>query len=118
MKQKRTREKSVIKVTLDDEIIFLENAFIGGRLENNAFMGFYGGVLDLGEMGISLMSLLRGVVKALNEECNLTLNQAEKYIIFCLNEALQKEKEESQADHIQKELYQIVNRFMDNQNRP
>lgn len=118
MKSKRTRETSIIEMRIDDEIIRLENVFVGGRLTNDTIMGFYGGALDLGEMGISLMSLLRGAIKALNEECGLSLHQSEKFVLFCLTEAMKKEKEEAQADPIQKELYQIVNRFMDNQNRP
>jgi hypothetical protein len=119
MRQNRTKESAVVEIRFGDEILHVENCFIGGRVvEDGATMGFYGGILDIGEIGISLMCLLRGAIKTMNEECGLSLHQSEKLILMCLTEAFRKETEERRNDPMQKELYSIVNRFMDNQNRP
>jgi hypothetical protein len=119
MRIERTKENSTIEIRFDNEVISVENAFVGGRMaECGGTMGFYGGILDIGEMGVSLMCLLRGAIKTMHEECGLSFHQAEKIILCCLTEAFRKETEEKQNESIQKELHSIVSRFMDNQNRP
>lgn len=119
MKMNRTKNSSVVEIRFDDEVMRIENVFIGGRVdEGGSVMGFYGGKLDLGEMGISLMCLLRGAIKAFHEECELSLHDSERIILCCLTEAFRREKEETKIEPIEKELYDIVSRFMDNQNRP
>jgi hypothetical protein len=118
MRIERTKENSTIEIRFDDEIIPVENAFVGGRMTDGGAMGFYGGVLDIGEMGVSLMCLLRGAIKTFYEECDLTFEQSEKIILCCLTEAFRKEELEKRNNPIEKELYSIVSRFMDNQNRP
>jgi hypothetical protein len=118
MKMNRTKETSVVEIRFDNEIIPIENVFIGGRIEgeNGSVMGFYGGSLDVGEMGISLMCLLRGAIKAFNEECELSLEESEKLILICLQEAFHREAQEKTKESMEKELYKVVNRFMKNQN--
>ena len=131
MKMNRTKETSTIEIRFDDEVFHMENTFIGGRIveengskmgDNGSVMGFYGGTLDLGEMGISLMCLLRGAIKAFHEECDLSLHESEKIILCCLTEAFRREQEEqAKMDPREKELrelYAVVNRFTNNQNRP
>jgi hypothetical protein len=118
MKMNRTKETSVVEIRFDNEIINIENVFIGGRIagEDGSVMGFYGGSLDVGEMGISLMCLLRGAIKAFHEECELSLEECEKLILVCLTEAFHREAQEKSKESLQKELYKVVNRFMKNQN--
>jgi hypothetical protein len=118
MKMNRTKETANVEIRFDDEIIHITNAFIGGQIseEDGSVMGFYGGSLDVGEMGISLMCLLRGAIKAFHEECELSLEECEKLILVCLTEAFHREAQEKSKEAMQRELYKVVNRFMKNQN--
>lgn len=102
-----------ITVKWDDQTIHLENAFIGGRWveEDMNPIGFYGGKIDIGEMAISLMNLLRGVIQITGQECGLSAEKREDFLISCCAEALRREEETTKEEAI----HSLVKRFMDNQ---
>jgi hypothetical protein len=107
-------DKPQIEVRWGDQIIHLENAFIGGRWveEDMNPIGFYGGKIDIGEMAISLMNLLRGVIQITGQECHLSPEKREDFLISCVAEALRREEATTKDDMI----HSLVKRFMDNQN--
>ena len=126
-KKKRIRNSSITEIKCDDEILELKNVFIGGRMadEQNTLVGFYSGVVDIGEMGVSLMSLLRGVLKTVHSECGLPHSKSVEFVKECLLEAVAREitdsltlDQEANVIRTQRELQEIVNRFMKNQKRP
>jgi hypothetical protein len=118
--RKITRDRAMVEVKFDDQKILLENVFIGGRLDSEkTSVGFYSGSLDIGEMGVSLMHMLRGVLKATYEEVGLSRNKSIEFIQHCLVEAIGREiaeEAENETERTKEELRNVVKRFMESQN--
>lgn len=119
-KEKYKSKNPVIEIRYDDQVLLLQNCFISGRLvEEDGDVGFYGGQVDIGEMGVSLMNLLRAVLKTTSEECGLTLEKSTEFIKHCLVEAVNREileAEKRTMDEISQYLKDIANRFKESQN--
>lgn len=114
MHKEKPKETPQVEVKWSGNVMHLENVFIGGRWveEGKSPVGFYGGEINIGEMGISLMNLLRGVIQITSEECGLTPDKCEDFIVSCVAEAIRREE----ADRRDEVLEGLVRRFMDNQN--
>src|SRR4051812_27175769 len=108
-REKQT-SKPQITVMWEDQTMHLENAFIGGRFveEDMNPIAFYGGKVDIGEMAISLMNLLRGVIQITGQECGLTAQKREDFLLSCCAEALRREEEATKEETI----HNLVKRFM------
>lgn len=90
-----TNEMPIVEVNFQNDTLHFENIFIGGQLTggHRDHVSFYSGELNLGEMGVTLMTLLRGVIRITGEECGLSASKAEDFISFCLAEAVKREGE-------------------------
>lgn len=62
-------EDSNVTVSFCGESFVLKNTFIGGRnAKDGSPLGVYSGVLDIAEMGVSLLSMFRAILRTTREE--------------------------------------------------
>lgn len=117
---KSHKEKRILKdsddakvtVSFAGESFVLKNTFIGGRsVEDEHPIGVYSGVLDISEMGISLLSMFRAILRTTREEMGMPTKIAEDFILFCLAEAIKKETAEEKIQAVE----EFVNKYFGNQ---
>jgi hypothetical protein len=101
-------ESADITVSFAGETFVLKNAFIGGRnVADKNPVGVYSGVLDVAEMGISLLSMFRAILRTTREEMGMPTDTAEDFILFTLAEAIKRETEEEKMVAVE----EFVNKF-------
>jgi hypothetical protein len=101
-------EDSHITVSFCGDTFILKNVFIGGRnTKDDSPMGVYSGVLDIAEMGISLLTMFRAILRTTREEMGMPTDTTEDFILFCLAEAMKRENEESKQQAIE----EFVNKY-------
>lgn len=101
-------EDSHITVSFCGETFVLKNVFIGGRnVKDDSPLGVYSGVIDVAEMGVSLLAMFRAILRTTREEMNMPISAAEDFIVFCLAEAIKRETEESKERAIE----EFVNKY-------
>lgn len=90
----------------------LDNALIGGNLieENGIPIAFYGGNINIVEVATTLMYTLRAVMKITTEEHGMSISKARELIIFCMEEASDREKAEIEDPTVNT----LVKKFIDN----
>lgn len=82
-----------IKITLSTETIELENALIGGRVDDisDSPIALYCGSLDLDEIHTCLFYINRSVSKLLTDEFGFPIEHAEQFLLSALSEAITQE---------------------------
>lgn len=101
-------DEANITVLIAGEKFVLKNAFVGGRnVADENPIGVYSGVIDIAEMGISLLSTFRAILRTTREEMGIPTNVAEDFIIFTLAEAIKQETEEEKIEAVE----EFVNKF-------
>lgn len=94
-------KKEALTIKFEGETLKLRNGFVGGFLadELNCPMGMYAGNLDIGDMGVALLSTLRACIKMNVEEQGMNLGQARDFISFTLNRAIEIERENREEEN-------------------
>jgi hypothetical protein len=79
---------------LDGDRIEIENALIGGKMAQGAQEPFsvYAGPLDIGDIGLALLHIMRATIKITMDELHLPLQSSEEFMLFTLKTALQLER--------------------------
>jgi hypothetical protein len=105
-------EKPCVYVQCGDTKMHLDNALIGGNLieENGIPIAFYGGNINIVEVATTLMYTLRAVMKITTAEHGMPLEKARELIIFCMQEASDREMEENNNPSAET----LVKKFIDN----
>lgn len=110
-----------IKVEVDGQKFELRGGFVGGFMSDftNAPVGMYAGTLSVEDTGISLMHLLRAVIKINVEEQGLNYEQSKAFIDFTLEQALRIEKENADEENVSLEKHnEIVLKVRKDNNKP
>jgi len=106
-----------VMLVLDGEVIYIKNALIGARMEDNDHTPFsvYAGQMDIGEIGLSLLHILRAVLKINVDEMGLSMNLAEDFVLFTLKEAVKLENLRRDDVTKNRSVEAFVKKYMDNQ---
>jgi hypothetical protein len=109
-------DKKVI-LLLDGEPVEIKNALIGARMEDNDHTPFsvYAGQLEISEVGLSLLHILRAVLKINTEEMGMSLDTSENFILFTLQEAVKLEKLRRNDVTKNRNVEAFIKKYMDNQ---
>lgn len=96
-----TNKKEAFTLQFEGQELKLENGFVGGFLADGSRcpMGMYAGNLDIGDMGVALLSTLRACIKMNVEEQGMSLEHAKAFIKFTLETALEIERENREEDN-------------------
>jgi antitoxin component of RelBE/YafQ-DinJ toxin-antitoxin module len=107
----KSSDDAVVTISLAGESFAIKNAFIGGReVDGDNPIGMYSGVLDIAEMGLSLLSMFRAILRTTRQELGMPVDVAEDFILFCLSEALKKETAEEKIQAVE----DFVNKYFKN----
>ena len=106
-----------VMLVMDGEIIYIENALIGARMEDKDHTPFsvYAGQMDIGEIGLSLLQIFRAVLKINMDEMDMPMRTAEDFILFTLKEAVRLETERKDDVTKNRSIETFVKKYMDNQ---
>ena len=106
--------EAVLTISFEDKEFKMTNAFIGGSLNDSRKtpIGMFTGSVDVGDMGVALLTVMRTVLKTTTSEIGMSMEQSADFIVVCLAEALKREEQEQKLNH--NELHDIVKKFMKN----
>ena len=106
--------EALITISFEDKEFKMTNAFIGGSLDDarKTPIGMFTGSVDIGDMGVALLTVIRTVLQTTTTEIGMSLEQSADFVVVCLAEAM---KREEQALNVNRdELHDIVKKFMKN----
>lgn len=104
-------EDAYVTVTFAGDTFVLNNVFIGGiSIKDGNPIGVYSGMLDVAEMGLSLLAMFRAILRTTREEMGMSPEITEDFMVFCLAEAIKKESEEEKILAVE----EFVNKYFKN----
>lgn len=103
-------KKTRFIVELDGQKMELSAGFVGGFMADmsNAPMGMYAGNLSLEDTSISLLHILRAVIKINVEEQGLNHEQSKVFINFAVEQAIKIEKENADEENVSIEKHNEI----------
>lgn len=106
-----------VKLLIDGQMLEVHNALIGARMDDRDKTPFslYAGNIDFTEVGVSLLHILRGVIKINREEHDLSPTDIKEFLLFTVKTALDLERERHNDYSFGYSMDSLVKKFKDNQ---
>jgi hypothetical protein len=106
-----------VKLLIDGQMLEVHNALIGARMNDRTDTPFslYAGNIDLSEVGVSLLHVVRGVIKINREEHGLNPNDIKDFLLFTVRTALDLERDRHNDYSFGYSMESLVKKFKDNQ---